>query len=289
MTTPDAEVQRRLNQALRDHHGDVEAWTRLGDLLRARRQVLDPRYGNRRLFVRERGEPDDISENKTVNEKLVYDIEGGPRWGRKGFTAAKLAAVARAYDVTLDSVAAALDGGELEPAPARAPRQVRPAPPGGDGWLPPLDEGRLAGARPYADEIYRDLISWTARYVAARPGTDPQAVPDPPGAELFPDSREDAATWDLRADLMTVEERVWLIAALRSRQAAARSRGSGTGLGAGRHSRPDVTDWPQPRQRGYANRCYVRRLVIHGLGKVSGRCMMDAREPWGTVHRRADR
>lgn len=115
MTTPDDAVHR-LRQAIRDHHTDHEAWTRVGEQFRDQRARLSPRYAdNRRLFIRERGLP------RKINEKFAYDLEGGPRWGRQGFGAEKMLAAAAAYSVDVASVADALVGGHLrhvEPEPA---------------------------------------------------------------------------------------------------------------------------------------------------------------------------
>ena len=47
---------------------------------------------------------------------------------------------------------------------------------------------------------------------------------------MFPGDEADAADWDRRAGLLSLEERVWLIAAIRAREEA-RERGQGTGTG----------------------------------------------------------
>lgn len=223
MTIPDAEAQRRLNQALRDNLGSTDgpaAWVRLGELLLARRQVLG--YDNRRQFVRERGEP------LGVNEKLVYDLEGGPRWGRKGFSAGKLRAVAEAYAVTLDSIADALGGGDLVPeAGAPLPAALPPAPP--DSAVTAFGADAIARAQPYANEITRRWREWTAEYAAANPDIAPRDIPLPLGDDLFPDSPHDAHSWDHHAADLDPDELVWLIARLQARQAAVRERESGAG------------------------------------------------------------
>jgi hypothetical protein len=225
-TTPgDAETYERLNEVLARHHGDTAAWERLGQLLKARRQSLDPRYGNRRAFAEERLVP--LGQTSTGGYKLAYDIEGGPRWGRRGFTLEVLPVIAAAYGVTIESIAAALDGGRLEPLHPPAPAQ--PAPGADSGWLPPLGADAIARARPYADQVFMARSDWRAAYAAAHPGIAVSDIPEPPGAELFPDSDEDARTWDGRAGVLSVQERVWLIAALRAREAA-RERQAGTGL-----------------------------------------------------------
>ena len=94
-------------------------WQRLGELLVRRRVELDPRYQNRTVFTAERG----------LDYRLAFDIEEAKRTNfRKG----TLAGIAVAYGVTLDSLYAALDGGQLEPTMLQAPtpqlRVVQPGP-----------------------------------------------------------------------------------------------------------------------------------------------------------------
>ena len=45
---------------------------------------------------------------------------------------------------------------------------------------------------------------------------------------MFPEDDADAADWDRRTGMFSLEERVWLIAAIRAREEA-RERGRGTG------------------------------------------------------------
>lgn len=209
-TTPDA-AAIRLRDALRRHRGDTQAYRRLGEQLAARRLLLARRYGNRALFVRERGEP------LGLNAKYIFDLESAGGWGRKGFSAGKMLAVAEAYNISADDISAVLDGGELEAAnvsPLQRPRPSADEPP----WLPPLSPDRLDEATPYADQIYATLLDLAA-----------QGITSPTGGQVFPSAPEDAATWDVRADLMTAAERVWLIAALRLRQASGRARDTSAG------------------------------------------------------------
>lgn len=92
---------------------DAAAWKRLGELLIRRRIELDPAYQNRTAFCTERG----------IDYRLAYDIEEARRTNfRKG----TLAGIAAAYGVTLDSLYAALGGGELAPALASRAAQTRP-------------------------------------------------------------------------------------------------------------------------------------------------------------------
>lgn len=215
MTTADAGTYRRLDESLKAHRGDEKAYARLGAQMRARRHLLDPRFGNRRLFVRERLVPLGLKDSAAY--KLAYDLEQGTLQGRGGFSAGNMLALAQAYQVTPDSVIAVLDGGDLEPLTAAPGRHARPEPPADRPWLPPLDAGTLDQARPFADAIWQRL-----RELAL------QGVADPSGAQLFPGNDADIATWDQRAGVMSVEERVWLIAALRAREATAHGR-TGTG------------------------------------------------------------
>lgn len=231
MTTPDAEAQRRLNQVLRKHRGDSEAWARLGEMLTARRQLLG--YDNRRQFIRERGEV------RGLNEKFIYDLEGGPRWGRQGFGAGKMLAVAEAYAVTVGSVADALDGGELVPAPAGEPAP-QPAvaaaiPRSENDTLRPLMENPriLEEVGPYYDAI-------TARVVPAVMRMPAGTVP--PGALVFDQPGEEwlAHAWDLFAGQVhkrtgepwSLDDTVWATAAHqrqveRQRAEPGQRRGSG--------------------------------------------------------------
>lgn len=94
----------------------TDNWKRLGELLVRRRIELDPRYSVRQLFAAERG----------INYRTVSDIERGRRDNYEDGT---LAAVEVAYGVTRGSVAAALNGGSLEPLPPATLTPVPPAPP----------------------------------------------------------------------------------------------------------------------------------------------------------------
>jgi len=73
--TTDADAYQRMAGALDAHRGDAEAYRRLGAQMTARRHLLGLRYGNRRLFVRERLLPLGLKE--TAAYKLVYDLERG--------------------------------------------------------------------------------------------------------------------------------------------------------------------------------------------------------------------
>lgn len=78
-------------------------WKRLGEQLILRRIQIDPKYRVRTVFARERG----------INYKLAADVETGYR---ADFATATLAEIARAYEVTYESIGEALRGGDLVPA-----------------------------------------------------------------------------------------------------------------------------------------------------------------------------
>ena len=116
-------------------------------------------------------------------------------------------------------------GGEPEPLPepGHHARHRAPEAPAAQ-WLPPLpDSATIERARPHADAIWQRL-----RQLAL------QGIADPSGELMFPGDEADAADWDRRAGLLSLEERVWLIAAIRAREEAReRGQGMGTGLSAG--------------------------------------------------------
>ena len=135
--TPDAGTYQRLAAALTAHRGDVAAYQRLGAQMKARRHLLDPRYGNRQLFVRERLIPLGLKESAA--KKLAYDLEHGTLQSRGGFSAGSMLILAQAYGTTPDSLITVLDGGELEPLPADSPPPPpAAAPPSRERTLPTL-------------------------------------------------------------------------------------------------------------------------------------------------------
>lgn len=246
MTTTDADAYRRLDEALKAHRGDADAYRRLGGQLQARRHLLDPRYGNRRQFVRERLVPLGLKE--TAAYKLVYDIEHGTLQGRGGYSAGNMLALAQAYGTTPESVAGVLDGGELGPLP-RASGQPGPA---SGPAVPPgfASPEMIERARPYANEIWRRVLSLAAKAgYAPDPGTAGE-VPDPGGEALFPGSEEDRIAWDSAAGRPALA-RTWLVAVLQSAVASARERGAGLAAVPGRVSRlPDGHDPPEAEVSG---------------------------------------
>lgn len=206
MTNPDPDTYTRLEDALEAHQGDTEAYGRLGRLFRTRRRQLPPRYAgdrNRNRLARERLAPLLASANpERAAMQLLYELETGTVIGqRKGFSAAYMLLFARTYQVTPESVADALDGGELIPAgepqtaaaqaPAAPPRTGRP----GDGDFPlPPDTEREFGAdmRPH-----EQVITASAEVAARAYGVDLGE----PGARLeggwvFPHDVHAARAWD---------------------------------------------------------------------------------------------
>jgi transcriptional regulator with XRE-family HTH domain len=76
---------------------------------------------------------------------------------------------------------------------------------------PPMtDPGRIASDRPYFDEINERRVALAAR-----------GITNPSGAQMFPDSPDDAKAWDGIGARLPVGDRVWFIADLRRRAAAA--------------------------------------------------------------------
>jgi hypothetical protein len=262
MTTADAGTYRRLDESLKAHRGDEKAYARLGAQMRARRHLLDPRFGNRRLFVRERLVSLGLKE--TAAYKLAYDLEQGTLQGRGGFSAGNMLVLAQAYGTTADSVIRVLGGGELGPLPesGRHARQRTPETPGGQ-WLPPLDSGTIDQARPHADAIWMRL-----RELAL------QGIANPSGGEVLPGDYADASDWDRRAGTFSVEERIWLTATLRAREEA-RDRGRGTGTRLAVCSQA-VRIIRHPRIRGKTLPCghdLPRRRKYPGAGHLPDREM----------------
>lgn len=161
-TTPDAGTYQRLAEALTAHRGDVAAYQRLGAQMKARRHLIDPRYGNRQLFVRERLVPAGLKESAA--KKLAYDLEHGTLQSRGGFSPGNMLILAQAYGTTPDSVIAVLDGdGELGPLTADSPP---PAPATRQRTLPTIAAARTAeGIERYEAAVgaERDGDGWEAR------------------------------------------------------------------------------------------------------------------------------
>jgi hypothetical protein len=109
--------------------------------------------------------------------------------------------------------------------PRLAPRAAGPGTPD----APPgfLSDEMKAQAQPFAEEIWQKLLDLASGHVPD-PGED--GMPDPPGEQMFPRESDDAADWDrYRRRGLRVPERVWLLGAMRAREAAARGRQAGTG------------------------------------------------------------
>jgi hypothetical protein len=197
-TPPDPGTISRLTTVLEAHRGDMLAYRRLAAALRERRATLDPRYGKRSVFVRERCEP------LGLNSKYIYDLEaqGGSGYGRQGFGPDRMPAVAAAYAVTLDSITAVLDGaGALTAAP------------------PAADPGVQLPVAPHLEAPAREHL----REIAGRLEVLRAAgITGPSGRQVFPAGGPDAADWDtFTAEGFTPAEAAAMIAAVRVRAAAA--------------------------------------------------------------------
>jgi hypothetical protein len=196
------------------------AWRRLGELLQRRRADLG--YLRRPAFTRE----------QFINIRLVTDIENAYR--PNTFLTPTLQDIARAYEVTWDSLTAVLAGtaDALVPAPPAA-AVVQ---------LPPItDPARAASVRPYVTRINKRL-----RHLASLGVTDPdgtqvflrcpaEPVADPPGYAGI-GSPGDAKAWDGIGTRMDIDDRVWFIADLQHRADGRDGAGSGSGSG-----EPEVT------------------------------------------------
>jgi hypothetical protein len=204
-TTGDIETIRKLADTLERHRGDEAAWSRHGAQLEAHRTLIG--YGNRRKFARERGEP------AGLDYKFIYDLEGGPehkalRWGRKGYPIGRMPKIAAAYGVTVESLGFVLDGGELVPA-GRAPVAAWTAdPPPEVRMSGVLSDAAIAAAAPLATAILMHLRGFPPGRNLAGRGIflDGARIPGL-------DADRAARRWD-DYDHLTVEGRVWLIAAL---------------------------------------------------------------------------
>jgi hypothetical protein len=171
----------------------------LGELLRLRRAALG--YRHVPAFVRDRH----------INTRMVGDIEHGRR---DTYTYPSLHDdVARAYDVTYDSMMAVVwsGAGELIPAAPADPAELTPvtAAPlaaGPEGWQPPIaDPARRAADAPYAAPILDRLLELTAA-----------GVTDPSGAQMFGEGTADAKSWDGHgAWVRAPRDRAWFIADIR--------------------------------------------------------------------------
>jgi transcriptional regulator with XRE-family HTH domain len=179
----------------------------LGNLLRLRRAALG--YPAVPAFARDRH----------INTRMVGDIEHGRR---DTYTYPRLQDVARAYDVTYDSMLAVVwsGAGELVPAtPAALPAALDRLADGQDGWQPPIaDPVRRAADAPYAAPILDRLLELADA-----------GVIDPDGAQMFGEGTDDARAWDGHgAWVRAPRDRAWFIADIR-RLEDGRAGNSGTG------------------------------------------------------------
>jgi hypothetical protein len=162
-----------------------DRWRLLGELLQLRRAQLG--YKRRPAFTREHG----------INIRLVTDIENAYR--PNTFLTPTLHEIARAYQVTYESVIAVLneEAGRLAPAGAAG----RP-----DPSSPFADPARTDLNRPWFDPLNERRVRLAAR-----------GILDPGGGQMFPDAPDDAKAWDDIADSIPVGDKVWIIADLRRR------------------------------------------------------------------------
>lgn len=85
-----------------------------------------------------------------------------------------------------------------------------------------VSDEMVKAARPFADKIWQKLLNLDS---GRAPGQGDDDMPDPGGAKLFGEGTPDAEDWDRAGKRgFAVRERVWLIAALQVREAAARER-----------------------------------------------------------------
>lgn len=153
----------------------------------------------------------DVSEAADVSVRALQSV----RKGDGELRSLTEAGIERGLQWAPGSVRAILAGGDPAELPRPAPAG-RPPEPLAPERLPAKFEEKRALARPYFDEIVSRLLS---------------AVSDPGGDWLFPDDPADAATWDLRADALSVEQRAWMIAVVRADDAIKREREPGAGSG----------------------------------------------------------
>ena len=155
--------------------GDRETWTRLGQLLIARRGQLG--YKNLPPFWRERVERRGFGES--LSERTMRDIENDARAKPGRFLPATLSLIATIYEVRLESMLAVAAGQADQLVPAEPAAAAAP-PPRGElpGWMTREEEQSL---RPYADDIWERLV---------------EAGRDASGGELFGEGTPDAADWD---------------------------------------------------------------------------------------------
>jgi transcriptional regulator with XRE-family HTH domain len=114
---------------LRTRDYSAEDRKRLGDALTARRVAVSPAWANRAEFIRATG----------ISKKLAERLETGQAGN---FRTSTLAVIAQACRVTLESIAATLDGGSLIPA-----AEPRPAEDRADATVSVLEGALSAGER----------------------------------------------------------------------------------------------------------------------------------------------
>lgn len=121
-----------------------DRWTRLGELLVARRVAVDPRYRNRRTFCEETG----------LDYRVIGDLENHRRSNFGGET---LAAAENGYRLKTGAIRGYLAGGELVPADAS------PAAPAADEAPLPADVEEIFYRYPDLEQVWDLTLSEVER------------------------------------------------------------------------------------------------------------------------------
>ena len=191
-----------------------ERWVLLGSRLELRRRELGHTW--RTTFEADSG----------VNTRLAADVEKAAKDRVNHFMPGTFQLIAKGYRVTEESMAAVLRGEADDLAPAAPPAlpvtRGRPAD-GPDGWEPPIaDPASRAADAPYAAPVLDRLLELAD-----------DGILDPSGAQMFPDSPDDARAWDGPGSwVRSPRDRAWFIAEIRRWEAGrgGQAGNSGTGL-----------------------------------------------------------
>jgi hypothetical protein len=214
-----------------------DKWKLLGELLEERRRVglgyvFRTTFARARLPLTPDGNPntrrvDDLESNRRPNRwppgtlkemaaayGVLYEWPPGPEGERMRAAAAPRTGPVLA--VLAGEADALIAVGQVQ-VHAALFHSAAPAD-GPDGWQPPIaDPVRRAADAPYAAPILERLLELADA-----------GVIDPSGAQVFPDSPDDAKAWDGIGARLPVRDRVWFIADLR-RWEAGNAGNSGTG------------------------------------------------------------
>jgi len=198
--------------------GTGDRWERLGALLIQRRTQLSPRFHNRGAFCEAAG----------LNYRIVYDIEEARR---TNFGRSALAAIEAAYRLTPGAIGRFLAGGELEVQPVTAdaaaaadtlavrreaagpdspasatPLLARRGP--AEGFPPATTPGIEERTNARADQVWTEVL---AAQAAHKIHADLLT-----GAQVFGAGTDDARTWDLYRDVLSLPWRVRTVALTRA-------------------------------------------------------------------------